>query len=60
MDLEPNSRYYIKVDANGLGDVALASISYRPAINIDAYTIEAQLSSNVTLEGDGEATAATI
>ncbi len=60
VDLEPNSRYYIKVDANGLGDVALASISYRPAINIDAYTIEAQLSSNVTLEGDGEATAATI
>lgn len=43
-----------------MGDVALASISYRPAINIDAYTIEAQLSSNVMLEGDGEATAATI
>lgn len=60
VELEPNSRYYIKVDAEDLGNVYAASLSYRPTITLDAYSINAQLDSSVTLQGGDEATAATI
>lgn len=53
LDLEPNTRYYVRVDAKGLGsDAYMVDGDYKPALDKEQYRIDAVLDKDVALQGE--------